>query len=178
MRKTSVRHRRNSGGIRSPWRKTEQEPHLWRKMDYLFLIPRAKLKSWVASTSQFSVRKQKTTFLSNSYYHKASVTDTLNKLEWESLEVHWCRARLVKFYKIHNGIICIPLPSFIVRSSRPKEELPHLFKTVRASTKAYRSSFFVWTVQEWNLLPVSIGTLGSLPSFKDGLSSFSPPASL
>ena len=87
-------------------------------------------------------------------------------------------AVLVMFYKIQNGLICIPLPSFIVRSSRPKEELPHLFKTVYASTEAYRSSFFVRTVREWNLLPVSIGTLGSLPSFKDGLSSFSPPASL
>ena len=72
----------------------------------------------------------------------------------------------------------MPLPPFIVRSSQPREELPHLFKIVHASTEAYTSSFFVRTVQEWNLLPVSTGTLGSLPSFKDGLSSYSPPASL
>ena len=124
------------------------------------------------------VQRRAARFVCNSYYYKASVTDMLNKLAWESLEARRRRARLVMFYKIQNGLICIPLPSFIVRSSRPKEELPHLFNTVYASTEAYRSSFFVRAVREWNLLPVSIGTLGSLPSFKDGLSSFSPPASL
>ena len=100
------------------------------------------------------VQRRAARFVCNSYYHKASVTDMLNKLAWESLEVRRRRARLVMFYKIQNGLICIPLPSFIVRSSRPKEELPHLFKTVYSSTEAYRSSFFERTVREWNLQPV------------------------
>ena len=39
-------------------------------------------------------------FVCNSYCYKASVTDMLNKLAWESLEVCRCRARLVMFYKI------------------------------------------------------------------------------
>ena len=89
------------------------------------------------------VQRRAARFVCNSYYYKASVTDMLNKLAWESLEARRRRARLVMFYKIQNSLICIPLPSFIVRSSRPKEELPHLFKTVYASTEAYRSSFFV-----------------------------------
>ena len=117
-------------------------------------------------------------FVCNSYSYRASVTDMLNRLTWEALEVRRRRARLIMLFKIQHGLISIPLPPFILRSSRPKEELPHLFKVVYSSTEAYRNSFYVRTVREWNLLPVSIGTLGSLPSFKDGLSSFYPPASL
>ena len=117
-------------------------------------------------------------FVCNSYSYRASVTDMLNRLTWEALEVRRRRVRLIMFFKIQHGLISIPLPPFILRSSRPKEELPHLFKVIYSSTEAYRNSFYVRTVREWNLLPVSIGTLGSLPSFKDGLSSFYPPASL
>ena len=51
-------------------------------------------------------------------------------------------------------------------------------RIVSASTEVYRSSFCEWTVREWNLLPLFIGTLCSLPSIMNGLSSFSPPASL
>ena len=98
--------------------------------------------------------KRSLCFVSNSNYYKASGSDILNKLAWESgsLEVRRRKARLTVFHKIQNSLISIPLPPFIVKSSLPKEELPHLFKIVYTSTEAYRSSFCVWTVREWNLL--------------------------
>ena len=41
------------------------------------------------------VQRRATRFVCNRYYYKASVTDMLNKLAWESLEVCLRRARLV-----------------------------------------------------------------------------------
>ena len=98
----------------------------------------------------------------------------IQKLEWESLELRRRKARLNVFYKIQQNLVAIPLPPFIIRPYRLKLEKAHHYKIVFASTEAYKNSFFVRTVFQWNCLPCAIATLDTFVSFKNAILSYSP----
>ena len=52
------------------------------------------------------------------YDRKASVTEMVNNLGWRSLEQRRADARLCLFYRIVYGIVAIPLPDHIQRSTK------------------------------------------------------------
>ena len=123
-----------------------------------------------------AVQRRAARFVNNDYSYESSPTEMIRKLEWESLKLRRRKARLNVFYKIQQNLVAIPLPPFIIRPYRLqlKLEKSHHYRTVFASTEAYKNSFFVRTVFQWNLLPSAIATLDTFVSFKNAILSYSP----
>ena len=57
-----------------------------------------------------SVQRRAARYTLGRYRLTSSVDATLTQLEWEPLAARRRTARLVLFYKIHNGLVAIPMP--------------------------------------------------------------------
>ena len=121
-----------------------------------------------------AIQRRAARFVNNNYDYRASVTDMISNLNWESLESRRQKARLSMLYKIQNNLIAIAPPPFLHAPQRPRPGYPHQLQVVYVSTESYKNSFFIRTIRQWNSLPPSIGTLCSFGAFKTALSSYSP----
>ena len=92
-------------------------------------------------------------------------------MEWEPLAVRHHTAMLVMFYKIHNGLVTIPMP--LLQKLHP---LPTLAENSQAhhlpiSSRDYHlHSFYPQTVRDWNVLPEAVVIATSSETFKDSIS--------
>jgi len=115
----------------------------------------------------------------SSYSCKASVTSLLQQSQLESLEERRKIQRLAFMYKILNGQVAVPATSVdLTLSSRPShgaDENQQKLVTVRSYTENYRQSYSIRTVKDWNSLPQSVVSAGSLALFKSRLSSHVAP---
>ena len=84
------------------------------------------------------------------------------KLGWQPLINRRALYDLSVFYKIRNELINIPFPMNVKPSFRRVNRYQHI-QTLYS--ESFRHSFFPRTIRLWNLLPVSIQTAGSLPTF-------------
>jgi len=81
-------------------------------------------------------------------------------------------------YKILNGQVAVPATSVDLPDSRPSRDADanqQKLITVRAYTENYRQSYSIRTVKDWNALPQSVMSAGSLALFKSLLSSHAAP---
>ena len=76
-------------------------------------------------------------------------------------------------YKILNGQVAVPAISVdLTLSSRPSRSADanqQKLVTVRSYTENYRQSYSIRTVKDWNALPQSVVSAGSLALFKSRL---------
>ena len=84
--------------------------------------------------------------MTNCYDHTASVTDMLNNLGWDSLELRRKRNGLAIMYMLHNGLAEIEkykylFPESHVRISRHLHNLA--CKVVSSSKNYHKFSFFL-----------------------------------
>ena len=83
--------------------------------------------------------------------------------------------RLALMYKILNGQVAVPAASvYLILSSRPSrgtDANQQKLITVRSFTENYRQSYSIRTVKDWNALPQSVVSAGSLTLFKSRLTS-------
>ena len=121
-----------------------------------------------------AIQRRAARFVNNNYDYRASVTDMINNLNWESLEIRRQKARLSMLYKIQNNLVEIAPPPFLHAPQRPRPGYPHQLQVVYVSTESYKNSFFIRTIRQWNSLHPSIGTLCSYGAFQTALSSYSP----
>ena len=63
-------------------------------------------------------------YVLNDYAYISNVTAMLSKLKLPTLETRRHMASLVMLYKIHNGHVCINLPSYIKASMRNNSQYP------------------------------------------------------
>jgi len=83
-------------------------------------------------------------------------------------------------YKILNGQVAVPAASvdMVFQTSRPSRgtyaNQPKLI-TVRSYTENYRQSYSIRTVKDWNALPQTVVSAGSLALFKSRLTSHVAP---
>ena len=118
-----------------------------------------------------AIQRRAARYVCSNYDYRASVTEMLQRLQWESLEYRRQRNRLIMLFKIHHSLIAIVPPAFLAHPQRQNPGFPHRFQTVYVSTEAYRNSFYIRTIREWNSLSPSIACQDSLGSFKTALSS-------
>jgi len=113
------------------------------------------------------------------YSYKTSVTHLLEQLQLESLEERRKVQRLAFMYKILNGQVAVPATSVdLILSSRPSrgtDANQQKLITVRSHTENYRQSYSIRTVKDWNSLPQSVVSAGSLALFKSRLTSHVAP---
>ena len=111
---------------------------------------------------------------------RCSVTSLLQ----QSLEERRKIQRLAFMYKILNsqcsGMLYRQLLWTFTLSSRPSrgaDANQQKLVTVRSYTENYRQSYSIRTVKDWNALPQSVVSAGSLALFKSRLSSHAAPQS-
>jgi len=115
----------------------------------------------------------------SSYSYKTSVTHLLEQLQLESLEERRKVQRLAFMYTILNGQVAVPAASVDLilssRLSRGTDTNQQKLITVRSHTENYKQSYSIRTVKDWNSLPQSVVSAGSLASFKSRLTSHAAP---
>ena len=92
------------------------------------------------------VQRRAARWTCSNYYRKASVTEMVNNLGWRSLEQRRADARLCLFDKIVYGIVAIPLPDHIQRSTKASRSNPMTFRQVYAPRDYYKYSFFALAI--------------------------------
>ena len=98
------------------------------------------------------VQRRAARFVSNNFRRKASVSEMLHNLGWQSLDSRRQDQRLVLFYKIINGLASV--------------ETEDKFKHLQANCDSHRYSFFPATISSWNNLPFGIEKVDSVEGFK------------
>ena len=115
----------------------------------------------------------------SSYSYKTSVTHLLEQLQLESLEERRKVQQLAFMYKILNGQVAVPAASvdlmLSTRPSRGTDANQQKLITVRSYTENYRQSYSIRIVKDWNSLPQSVVSAGSLALFKSRLTSHVAP---
>ena len=76
-------------------------------------------------------------------------------------------------FKIKHDLVAILIPAIVTTPIRSPSRHLHDYNNISASTDAYKNSFFIRTVNQWNCLPQSIYSKESLLSFKAALDSYS-----
>ena len=110
-------------------------------------------------------------WVSHDYSSYSSVTSMISQLGWRSLQDRRSDARLTMFYKIVNGLVAIPMPSYVkspVRLSRHMHPLS--YTQIQTPCNYYKYSFFPATIILWNSLPADLVEAPTLHQFKQGVS--------
>ena len=100
-----------------------------------------------------NVQRRATRFVMPNYFRASKVTEILNSLKWNSIELRNKELRLLTFYKIIHNCENWPLPNEIHISSRATRG--NQLKLVQLSPRidVYKYSFYPNVIQLWNNLP-------------------------
>ena len=113
------------------------------------------------------VQRRAARFVSNNFRRKASVSEMLHNLGWQSLDSRRQDQRLALFYKIINGLASIETEDILTPAdSRTRKNHSFKFKHLQANCDSYRYSFFPATISSWNNLPFGIEKVDSVEGFK------------
>ena len=89
------------------------------------------------------VQRRAARFVSNNFRRKASVSEMLHDLGWQSLDGRRQDQRLVLFYKIINGLASVETEDILMPAdSRTRKNHSFKFKHLQANCDSYRYSFF------------------------------------
>lgn len=115
------------------------------------------------------VQRRAARFVNNNYNQRASVTDMLRDLNWDSLEHRREVARLALMKQIQSGQSAIPktlTPLAVTRSRRSSTSNSQHLKQTYCRTDFFKFSYFPRTCKDWNKLPDSVINTGSIDSFR------------
>ena len=113
------------------------------------------------------VQRRAARFVSNNFRHKASVSEMLHDLGWQSLDGRRQDQRLVLFYKIINGLASVETEDILTPAdSSTRKNHSFKFKHLQANCDSYRFSFFPATISSWNNFLFGIEKVDSVAGFK------------
>ena len=121
------------------------------------------------------VQRKAARFVSNNFRRndndndrrKASVSEMLHDLGWQSLDGRRQDPRLVLFYKIINGLASVETEDILTPAdSCTRKNHSFKFKHLQANCDSYKYSFFPATISSWNNLPFGIEKVDSVEGFK------------
>lgn len=116
------------------------------------------------------VQRRAARYVMNRYNKQSSVTDMLNELKWETLELRREKRRLEMLYKIHHELVGISKENLKPRSYRSRHSHQLAYEIPSSATDYHRYSFYPRTIRKWNSIPVDILNAKSLAEFKLDLS--------
>ena len=122
------------------------------------------------------VQRRAARWACSQYDRQASVTEMLQRLEWETLEVRRAKIRVLMLYKVVHHMVAISNSQLTPRTTVARQSHPYTFLQLHAKQSYYHYSFFPWTIPLWNLLPCSIMETSSLDSFKAQLAQLQLPS--
>ena len=84
------------------------------------------------------VQRRAARFVSNNFRHKASVSEMLHNLDWQSLDGRRQDQRLVLFYKIINGLASVETMDILTpANSSTRKNHSFKFKHLQANCDSY-----------------------------------------
>ena len=122
------------------------------------------------------VQRRSARFVCKNSRQKASVTEMISSLGWESLEHRRAAQRLTLIYKSVNKLVAIDSDPYLSAPSRGVSTRAHTsssFVKLSSHKDCYKYSLFPRTFAEWNCLPPSIRDAPTVSAFKSGLNSVS-----
>ena len=108
----------------------------------------------------------------NNYRRESSVTELIETLGWDSLQLRRKQARLCLMYKLSNNLIDINLENLLSCNHELRTRRSHVFKykVLMARIDTFKFPFFPRTIAEWNALPSDVINSSSLNIFKSKIS--------
>ena len=110
------------------------------------------------------IQRKATRFCINNYCRESSVTELIETLGWDSLQLRHKQARLSLLYKLSNKLIDINLENLLSRNYELRTRRSHVFK-YKVPMAKIEFSFFPRTFAEWNTLPSDVVNSSSLNIF-------------
>lgn len=113
------------------------------------------------------VQRRAARFVFNDYRTRTPgcVTQMLDDLKWEPLEVRRRHDRLIMLYKMQHGLVDIPTDRYLSVSDSRTRGSSRFFQE-RITDTTYSNSFFPKTVRDWNRLPSRVVAAASLEEFR------------
>ena len=118
------------------------------------------------------VQRRAARFATRNYTDRqpGSVTQMVNNLGWEPLQVRRVKIRLLLLFKIQHNLVAIPADIYLLPSdSRTRGQ--HTFQIPSTRRDVYKYSYFPRTIRDWNNLPPSATTASSIEEFRGVLCS-------
>ena len=118
------------------------------------------------------IQRKAARFYMNNYCRESSVTELIETLGWDSLQLRRKQARLSLRYKLSNILMDINLENLLSRNHELRTRRSHVFKykVPMAKIDTFKFSFFPRTIAEWNTLPSDVVNSSSLNTFKSKIS--------
>ena len=119
-----------------------------------------------------NIQRRSARFVKGDYRTTSSVTQMLQELGWQDLQSRRRDLRLALLYKVVMGHVGIQPDNVGLVAADDRTRAKHRFKfrAVGTSTQAFRHSFAVRTVGDWNSLPSHVVEQSTTASFKAELS--------
>ena len=108
-------------------------------------------------------------FVLHRYERKASVTDMILQLKWDTLEQRRLKARTVMMYRIIHNLVMIPADQLIYSTVNTRGHNMKL-QTISVKRNYYKFSFFPFTIPLWNSISSDLASATMLDIFKKKLS--------
>ena len=118
-----------------------------------------------------AIQRRAVRSVANNFDRTSSVTEMLQKFEWESLEERRAKARVIMCFKIVNNMIQIPKHPYLVHNKLETRGHKQKFMVPAVRIMAYQYSFFPATIRMWNILPNTLVEAPSVDAFKSHLES-------
>ena len=99
------------------------------------------------------VQREAARFVTGQYERRASVSQMVQDLGWNSFEDRRQLAACSLFYKIHHNLVNISFPEGMRPGPRGHQ---HSFLQPHTNTLTLRYSFFIRTIPVWNLLSPTV----------------------
>lgn len=116
------------------------------------------------------VQRRAARWVTSDNSHYSSVTSMLEKLGWRSLGNRRCDSRLLMFYKIVHGLVAVPMPQYVLPTTRLTRHMhPLSFRQIQTPCNYYKCSFYPATIVLWNSLPANVAQAPTLDQFRQGV---------
>jgi len=113
------------------------------------------------------VQRRAAWFVTGNYEWYACVSDILQHLQWDNLEMRHTKFWAIAMHKIHNNLVDINPGKFLQPTSTMTRGHPLNFKHLQAHVKAFKHSFYPSTIKIWNSLPNEVALFSMFEQFKE-----------
>ena len=114
------------------------------------------------------------------YWHNQQIHDSVTSMQqelgWQTIQDRRNDPKLIIFFKIIQGLVAVPLPSYIERPTRFTRHMHLLsYRQIHTTANYYKFSFFPSAIVMWNNLPATTVFHPDLEGFRQSLPSPSAP---
>ena len=114
------------------------------------------------------VQKAAARLVAFDYKRSTSSSYLVSMLGWDMLHNRRFLDQCSLFFKIHNGLVCLKMPSIVFPATyhaRQDQDLKYV--APKSSIDVYKFSFFPKTIRMWNYLPGQVVHTTGLSTFKE-----------